>query len=84
MSYFLGKDVLFGQVKNYIAEFRFQVTSLEELLKKFHLEEKNSELPEDKTFKDIMDSWTLRKGFAHIKMIRNQNEKFVTIQQVSY
>lgn len=84
MSYFLGEDKLLEQVKNYMAEFKFKITSLDELWKKFSSEENISELSSDVTIKDIMDSWTLKEGFARIKMTRNQNERFVTIRQVSY
>lgn len=84
MSYFLGKDVLTEQVRNYIANFRFQVTSLNEMWEKFSLGENNGKLlSEDVTFQNIIDSWIRKGGIAQIKITRNQKEKFVTIRQVS-
>lgn len=85
MSHFLGKAVFYEQVKNYIVDFRFKVTSLEQLWERFPLGKDNGKLPSDDiTFKDIMNSWTSKSGFAHIKITRVSGKKLVRIQQVSY
>lgn len=86
MNFFLGQDTLLKGVKNYIHNFRFKVTNLINLWTLFPLEkEKKHELLKiDSTLKDIMDSWTSKAGYAHIKLTRVTDSNMMKIEQVSY
>lgn len=85
MNFFLGQNTLLEGVKNYIRNFRFKVTNLNNLWTLFPLEkEKHEILKIDSTLEDIMDSWTSKAGYAHIKLTRVTDSNMMKIEQVSY
>lgn len=85
MSYVLGKKNFQEHVKHYLGIYEFRIATFDKFWAFFPLEEENNKsLQSNITLKDIMESWILKKGYAHIKMTRDRKTSFVTVQQVSY
>lgn len=82
MHLFLGHEVFFGGINNYLNKYRYnnaeQDNLWDALTQEAHL---NEALEEHITVKQIMDTWTLQTGYPIVNVTRNyQNNSAVVTQ----
>lgn len=85
MHLFLGNDVFFGGVSNYLNKYRYNNAEQDNLWEALTEEaHKNDVLDEHITVKRIMDTWTLQTGYPIVNVTRNYQNKSAVVTQYRY
>lgn len=85
MHLFLGHEVFFGGVNNYLNEYRYNNAEQDNLWEALTQEaHKNEALEEHVTVKQIMDTWTLQTGYPIVNVTRNYENNSAVVTQYRF
>lgn len=83
MNSFLGEETFKQGIRNYINKYKFSNAEQDDLWRSLTEQaHQNKDLDEDKTVKEIMDTWTLQTGYPVLKVVRDYSTDMVTLSQV--
>lgn len=85
MHLFLGHEVFFGGIANYLNKYRYnnaeQNNLWDALTEEAH---RNEVLEKDVTVKQIMDTWTLQTGYPIVNVTRNYENNSAIVTQYRF
>jgi len=82
MHLFLGHEVFFNGVSNYLNKYRYKNAEQDNLWEALTEEAHKNEVLEDHiTVKQIMDTWTLQTGFPIVNVTRNYKNNSAEVTQ---
>lgn len=85
MHLFLGHDVFFDGVANYLDKYRFDNAEQDDLWDALNeAAQHHGKLNENFTVKQIMDTWTLQTGYPIINITRNYENNSAKINQYRF
>lgn len=85
MHLFLGHDVFFGGIANYLNTYRYNNAEQNNLWNALTEEaHRNEVLEEDVTVKQIMDTWTLQTGYPIVNITRNYGNNSAIVTQYRF
>lgn len=83
MNMFLGEETFKQGTRNYIDKYKFSNVEQDDLWSSLtDVAHRVGSLPQNISVKEIMDTWTLQKGYPVLKVNRDYSLNTVTLSQV--
>lgn len=85
MHLFLGHEVFFGGISNYLNKYRYKNAEQDNLWEALTEEaHRNEVLEKHQSVKEIMDTWTLQTGYPMINITRNYDNNSAVVTQYRF